>query len=182
MLVQVWFALALLQHATAFDRAEDLRAMGRLREALLAYQEATLSLADPAPAYRNAAMLELALGDRELARIDYQRYLKLRPRADDAPQVRAVLAELERISMRVPKQTCLAADKLFEEGLMQRAAVAYEGCIAERPMDPTLWRRFARSLMRMGNRDGALDAYRNYLRLAPDAPDALFVRAILRTG
>ena len=49
MLVQVWFALALLQHATAFDRAEDLRAMGRLREALLAYQEATLSLPIPRP-------------------------------------------------------------------------------------------------------------------------------------
>src|SRR5262245_31154125 len=182
MLVQVWFALALLQHATAFDRAEDLRAMGRLREALIAYQEATLTLTDPAPAYRNAAMIELALGDRELAHIDYERYLSLRPKAEDAAQVRAVLAELDRISARVPRASCTAADKLFDEGHMGRAGAAYERCLAERPHDATLWRRFARCLMRMGNRAGSLDAYRRYLQLAPDAPDALFVRAILRAG
>ncbi len=177
-MILVW----LLALANPFDRAEDLRAMGRLREALMAYQEATLSLPDPAPAYRNAAMIELALGDRELARIDYQRYLSLRPDADDAAQVRAVLAELERITQRVPRQSCATADKLFDEGQVSRAAIAYENCLAERPHDATLWRRFGRSLMRLGNRSGALDAYRRYLQLAPEAPDALFVRAILSAG
>src|ERR1043165_1523907 len=102
MLVEVGLALALLlQAATPFERAEELREMGRLREALLSYPEATLGPSDPAPAYRNAAMIELALGDRELARIDYERYLALRPHADDAAQVRAVVAELDRIGRRV---------------------------------------------------------------------------------
>ena len=127
-------------------------------------------------------MIELALGDRELARIDYERYLQLRPSSDDAAQVRAVIAELDRIGARVPRGSCAVGDRLFDQGQMSRAALAYESCLNERPRDPTLWRRFARSLMRTGNREGALDAYRRYLQLAPDAPDALFVRAILRTG
>src|SRR5690349_14030670 len=177
----LYWLLALLQSGP-FERAEELRAMGRLREALMAYQEATLTMSDPAPAYRNAAMIELALGDRELARIDYERYLQMRPSADDVGQVKAVLAELDRIASRVPRASCGSADKLFESGEMLRAAMAYETCLGERPYDATLWRRFARSLMRMGNRTGALDAYRRYLELAPAAPDAVFVRAILRTG
>ena len=177
----LYWLLALLQTGP-FDRAEELRAMGRLREALMAYQEATLTLSDPAPAYRNAAMIELALGDRELARIDYERYLQLRPSAADVGQVKAVLAELDRINVRVPRASCGTADKLFESGEMLKAAMAFEACLGERPYDATLWRRFARCLMRMGNRDGALDAYRRYLELAPTAPDAVFVRAILRTG
>jgi tetratricopeptide (TPR) repeat protein len=183
--VQLVIRLALVlaaQQVTAFDRAEELRALGRLREALLAYQEATLTLSDPAPAYRNAAMIELALGDRDLAHIDYERYLSLRPSAEDAPQVRAVMAELDRISRRVPRASCTAADKLFDDGQVGKAALAYESCLAERPHDATLWRRFARCLMRLGNRAGSLDAYRRYLELAPNAPDALFVRAILRAG
>ena len=183
MLVEVGFALAFFaQAATPFDRAEELRQMGRLREALLLYQEATLAIADPAPAYRNAAMIELALGDRDLARIDYERYLALRPNADDAGQVRAVMAELDRIARRVPHESCGGGDRLFDEGQIARATAAYQSCLADRPHDATVWRRYARSLMRMGNRQGALAAYRRYLQLAPDAPDALFVRAILRSG
>jgi tetratricopeptide (TPR) repeat protein len=176
-----WLFLVFFQSGP-FERGEELRSTGRLREALMAYQEATLSMSDPAPAYRNAAMIELALGDRELARIDYERYLQLRPSAADAAQVRAVLTELDRIRARVPRASCDSADKLFEAGEMLRAAMAYETCLGERPHDATLWRRFARSLMRVGNRTGALDAYRRYLELAPAAPDAVFVRAILRTG
>jgi tetratricopeptide (TPR) repeat protein len=177
-------ALAVLSalQSSPFDRAEDLRASGRLREALLAYQEATLTLAEPAPAYRNAAMIELALGDRELARIDYERYLSLHPNAADAAQVRAVLAELDRITAQVPRGSCQPGDRLFDDGEVLRAARTYEGCLGERPHDATLWRRFARCLMRIGNRSGALDAYRRYLDLAPNAPDAVFVRAILRAG
>src|SRR5262249_17387833 len=116
MLLLYWLLAAL--QVGPFDRAEELRATGRLREALMAYQEATLTMSDPAPAYRNAAMIELALGDRELARIDYERYLQIRPNADDSGQVRAVLAELNRINTRVPRASCGTADKLFEAGEM----------------------------------------------------------------
>src|SRR5262244_2135539 len=132
----LYWLLALLQTGP-FERAEELRAMGRLREALMAYQEATLTLSDPAPAHRNAAMIELALGDRELARIDYERYLQMRPNSDDAAQVRAVIAELDRIGARVPRGSCAVGDRLFDQGQMSRAALAYESCLNERPRDPT---------------------------------------------
>src|SRR5262249_22305384 len=97
-------------------------------------------------------------------------------------QVKAVLAELDRIAARVPRASCGSADKLFEAGEMLRAAMAYEACLGERPYDAPLWRRFARSRMRIGNRTGALDAHRRYLELASAAADAVFVRATLRTG
>jgi tetratricopeptide (TPR) repeat protein len=162
-----------------FERAEDLREAGRLRDALLLYQEAQATLPDPTFAYRNAAMIELALGDPGLARADYERYLALAPQADDAEQVRAVLAELGRVHAHLRFASCSAADHLFEEGQMTRARAAYAACLPGHESDATLWRRFARTLMRAGDRTGALEAYRHYLRLSPNAPDALFVQAIL---
>jgi tetratricopeptide (TPR) repeat protein len=174
------FGLVTAAPPDPFTRGEELRTRGRLREALIAYQEATLAMADPAPAYRNAAMIELALGDRELAHIDYERYLNLRPHAEDAFQVRAVLAELDRVAARIPRSSCEAGNRLFDEGQLERAADAYRGCLGEHPQDATLWRRIGRSLMRVGDWPGALAAYRRYLELAPDASDALFVRAIVR--
>src|SRR5262249_33196009 len=131
--VMLHTVILILSLQNPFERGEELRSMGRLREALVAYQEATLVLSDPAPAYRNAAMLELAFGDRELARIDYSRYLRLRPSAEDAAQVRAVLSELERISTVIPQGSCASGDHQFDEGKIDQAVGTFETCLHERP-------------------------------------------------
>lgn len=66
-----------------------------IEQAVAAYSRATQLPAAPADAYRRKAMLHRELGQHDLARIDFARYLELAPNAADAVLVKAYLSEAE---------------------------------------------------------------------------------------
>lgn len=70
------------------------------------------------------------------------------------------------------------------EGLLGRGHIV-ESCTLGReasrlyPSDARTWEFLGRCLMRLGQPDQARVAYRRYLAIAPDGPDAIFVRAMV---
>ncbi len=67
---------------------------GKHRDALAKFRLARASNRGYAPAYRGMGMAQQALGDKRGAASSFKTYLRLAPRAADAPAIRARLEKL----------------------------------------------------------------------------------------
>jgi len=81
------------------------------------------------------------------------------------------LAEGKRLVARA--EVLLGMGRLVEACALGRAAAEVA------PTDASVWELLGRCHMRLGQPADARAAYRRYLALAPDGPDAVFVRAIV---
>jgi serine/threonine-protein kinase len=72
-----------------------------------------------------------------------------------------------------------AAEDRLAAGQIVEACGLAQSAVEANPKSPTGWRFLGRCRMRRGEREAALAAFRRYLELAPEAPDATYVRAIL---
>lgn len=69
--------------------------------------------------------------------------------------------------------------KRAQPGDLARAASAYQAALREPSVSPSTFRDLGTTLVRLGNRTAALDAFREYLKRAPDANDAAMIRSYL---
>jgi Flp pilus assembly protein TadD len=70
-------------------------------------------------------------------------------------------------------------DQLLRGGETRAALSRYEEAARLNPSDAKTQRQIGRCYSRLGQQDRAIPFFRRYLELAPDAPDAAFIRAIL---
>ncbi|HEY8429547.1 MAG TPA: tetratricopeptide repeat protein [Sandaracinaceae bacterium] len=68
------------------------------------------------------------------------------------------------------------ARALIVRGRFREAAVALRGIVGEEPALAAAWRALGVVEERLGNTDGAAEAYRRYVELAPRGADAALVR------
>jgi Flp pilus assembly protein TadD len=66
------------------------------------------------------------------------------------------------------------------EGQVARACAAAERAKRASPSDPSVYKFLGQCYMRLGNTTEAKIDYSTYLKLRPDAPDAGFIRGILK--
>ena len=69
--------------------------------------------------------------------------------------------------------------KRAQPGDLARAASAYQAALREPGVSPNTFRDLGTTLKRLGNNAAALDAFREYLKRAPDADDAAMIRSYL---
>ena len=69
--------------------------------------------------------------------------------------------------------------KRAQPGDLARAASAYQAALREPGAHPNTFRDLGTTLKRLGNNAAALDAFREYLKRAPDADDAAMIRSYL---
>jgi Tfp pilus assembly protein PilF len=74
------------------------------------------------------------------------------------------------------------ADELLVAGDGQAACALGEQAAARAPNVPAVHRWLGKCYMRLSNPATARRHYRRYLELAPEAPDRVFVRAIVGQG
>ena len=68
---------------------------------------------------------------------------------------------------------------MAQPGDLARAASAYQAALREPSVSPSTFRDLGTTLVRLGNRTAALDAFREYLKRAPEANDAAMIRSYL---
>jgi hypothetical protein len=71
------------------------------------------------------------------------------------------------------------ADALFKSGDVEAALAKYQEVARANPSDAKAQRQIGKCYNRLGQGDKAMPYFRRYLELAPDAPDAKFIRADL---
>ena len=69
--------------------------------------------------------------------------------------------------------------KRAHPGDLARAASAYQAALREPGVKPSTFRDLGTTLKRLGNNAAALDAFREYLKRAPNADDASMIRSYL---
>ncbi len=69
--------------------------------------------------------------------------------------------------------------KRAKPGDLARAATAYQAALREPGVKPSTFRDLGTTLQRLGNNAAALDAFREYLKRAPNADDAAMIRSYL---
>ena len=69
--------------------------------------------------------------------------------------------------------------KRAQPGDLARAANAYQAALREPGVSASTFRDLGTTLKRLGNNAAALDAFREYLKRAPDADDAAMIRSYL---
>jgi serine/threonine protein kinase len=81
-----------------------------------------------------------------------------------------------------PSDTLARAERLLESGRLEEACELAVAAATEAPARAPAWEFTGRCYMRLGRPEEARAAYRRFLRLAPHAPQAPFVEAIVRTA
>jgi len=72
-----------------------------------------------------------------------------------------------------------AAEQRLGAGQIAEACVLGQAAAEAHPDSAQAWQFLGRCRMRRGEREAAATAFLRYLELAPNAPDASFIRAIL---
>jgi Flp pilus assembly protein TadD len=72
------------------------------------------------------------------------------------------------------------AEKLLSQGEVASACARGEEARQLAPKTPAISRFLGKCYMRAGNVPKASERYRTYLELAPDAPDAAFIKSIVK--
>lgn len=108
----------------------------------------------------------------------YCRYLALAPGGPDAEDVRSTVQQLNPADVPLPSATVSAFDQgvaAFQRGDMGAAGEAFSSAISRSPDLAVAY--YDRALVRSANReyDGAIDDFRRYLDLTPDAQDQAVV-------
>jgi serine/threonine-protein kinase len=81
-----------------------------------------------------------------------------------------------------PEQMVRAAEERLGAGQLAQACALGQAAAETHPDSAAAWQFLGRCRMRRGEREAARAAFRRYLELAPNAPDASFIRAILEEG
>jgi Tfp pilus assembly protein PilF len=72
------------------------------------------------------------------------------------------------------------AERLLGQGEVANACKKGEESRRMNPKVPTIYKFLGKCYMRAAQPDRAKENYRRYLELAPDAPDAAFIKSIVR--
>ena len=72
------------------------------------------------------------------------------------------------------------AERLLSQGEVAQACARGEEARLMAPKVPAISRFLGKCYMRAGNAPKASERYRTYLELAPDAPDAAFIKSIVK--
>ena len=72
--------------------------------------------------------------------------------------------------------------KRAQPGDLALAANAYQAALREPGVSPATFRDLGTTLKRLGNNAAAQDAFREYLKRAPDANDAAMIRSYLNAN
>jgi Flp pilus assembly protein TadD len=105
--------------------------------------------------------------------------------------VAAVIAPPPVVQAAVPPPVVLAAAPVAESPLKDAQRLMGKGQYAEacqrgedarkqQPKSPDVYRFLGKCYMRAGDPSRANDNYRKYLELAPSAPDAAFIKSIVK--
>ena len=76
-------------------------------------------------------------------------------------------------------QTFRAAESRLDEGRISEACALGQVAAEQAPRLPAVWEFLGRCYMRLPDPERARAAYRKYLELAPDAPRASLIRAMV---
>jgi len=140
----------------AFDRAYELNPMGELR-------------------FDQAACLD-KLGLRQLAAQRYEAYLAEVPDAPDASRVRDHVSLLQERAREAAEQAFARGQDSFAQGHWREASIAFAQEYEQLPLPDFLFDK-AVALEKMGDRARAVESYRQYLSMKPDAEDVAQVNA-----
>jgi Flp pilus assembly protein TadD len=105
-----------------------------------------------------------------------------RPRAVPRPARRPAVAEAAAsVPGVLPGEAAplRQAEDLLRSGRISEACAVGEAVVARSPDAGAAWRFLGRCYMRLSQPGKARACYRRYLAVAPSAPDASFVRAII---
>jgi Flp pilus assembly protein TadD len=97
-----------------------------------------------------------------------------------APPVAAALPPPADPAPRGPREVLAEANKLLSQGEVKDACARGEEAKRMGPTSPAAYRFLGQCYMRAGRTKDANDNYRQYLELAPSAPDAPFIKSIVR--
>jgi tRNA A-37 threonylcarbamoyl transferase component Bud32 len=89
-------------------------------------------------------------------------------------------AALPSSGPRGAKELLADAEKLLSQGEVSSACARGEEARALAPKMPAISRFLGKCYMRAGNVPKASERYKSYLELAPDAPDAAFIKSIVK--
>jgi Flp pilus assembly protein TadD len=81
---------------------------------------------------------------------------------------------------RGARELLVDAEKLLSQGEVSSACARGEEARALSPKTPAISRFLGKCYMRAGNVPKASERYKTYLELAPDAPDAAFIKSIVK--
>lgn len=81
-----------------------------------------------------------------------------------------------------PEEMLRAAEERLGAGAIAEACALGQAATEAHPDSAQSWQFLGRCRMRRGEREPAASAFERYLQLAPNAPDASFIRAILEEG
>jgi tetratricopeptide (TPR) repeat protein len=162
--------------------AQEAALLGELERARQLLERATrLDPGAPQLAYHHARILE-GLGRAEEAFGEYCRYLALVPASAEAEAIARHAAEIAPLRSPLPAGAASAFEggiRAFDAGRYAEADSAFAAAIAAAPV----WGapHYNRALARLaaGDRGGAAQALEGYFALAPEADDALPLRAHL---
>lgn len=104
------------------------------------------------------------------------------------PELRAVGGRKRRAhhappragSAATPEAPLAEADALMVEGRVAQSCAVAERAKRDRPAEPAVYKFLGQCYMRLGKTTEGKAAYTHYLQLRPDAPDAGFIRGILK--
>ena len=71
------------------------------------------------------------------------------------------------------------AESALRDGRISEACALGQTAAAGSPTSPSVWKFLGRCSMRLGDRQRAVGYYRRYLELAPESPDAVFIRKMI---
>ncbi|HUL64690.1 MAG TPA: tetratricopeptide repeat protein [Burkholderiaceae bacterium] len=143
---------------------------GRYSEALEVFRNAYALNPRGELLYNEAACLE-RMGLRELAASKYGEYLEAMPRAGDAGRVKTHIEKLHADALKAAQQAFDRGQAAYNAGRYREAAGAFAEAYEQKPFPQILY-NIAASWEKAGDKQRALENYRLYLTMAPDAPDA----------
>jgi tetratricopeptide (TPR) repeat protein len=153
-----------------FDEGIKLYNAGRYGEALEMFGKAYELNPRGEILYNEAACLE-RMGLRELAASKYGEYLKAMPGASDAGKVTTRIEKLHTDALKAAQEAFDRGQAAYNAGRYREAAGEFAKAYEQKPFPQILY-NIAASYEKAGDKQRALENYRLYLTMAPDAPDA----------
>ena len=103
-----------------------------------------------------------------------------RPETAAATEPAPIAAAREHRAPATATDPMKEAERLLAQGEVANACKKGEEQKTMTPRLPSIYKFLGKCYMRAGQPDRAKDAYRRYLELAPEAPDAAFIKSIVR--
>src|SRR5262249_1737831 len=167
-------ATGLAESQKSFEQGQELYKAGKFGDAFQAFEKAYQLNPLAEIRYNQAASLD-KLGKRELAAQYYETYLKEKPNAPDAAQVKGRITKLHAEALQAAQTAFDKGSEAFKAGRYREAASAYAEAYEQKPLPDFLYNMGA-SYEKAGDTKQAVQNYQLYLTMYPNAKDADKVR------